>query len=1154
MTIFQNLRRRSMYAGLTVASLAATLGVAVPAMRNSTAQETPAASPVLSPSSQSILTRPYVAQAPSRSPAPTPAEPAPTLPQPAQSPAATSPTTAPTPAASPAEPPAASEQKLQLKRLTAEQLHARLETALDRKLPRLEEPASPWLRFTLETGEQAPVLAGVHTQTGEVRLVGRGDQLRAWGEIISVLDAPREDGKVTQVVAADKNAAPHVRQAVNVLLAQAQQPAAPPTQAGQPNAAQPGAAQPAPAPAAGDQAVAASGAQGVDAGVVGAAANALAETDGLLGPVQIEVIEGTEYFVIRGNPRDVQHVMEVIRQIEAMTRVSEPIVTVVPIQNVDSQSIARLLTQMFAPAAAPGSFSLAPYYGPLLSLPLGKPNAVLLVGAPSTVEKATGLLKQLDIRGEALSTFEVFRLKHARAEEAQTVISQVFIAEEAEATGVAPPLGAKALVIAEPRTNSLIVRAGPRDMEEVRQMVQDIDAPGGERVNEIRIFKLKNGLAAELAPVLQRAVRNEPQAGNNPDTEAGVASLLRLITIDAEGQQSLESGVLAGVTVNADTRANSLIVSAPAESMPLMAALIAQLDVAPDAVAQLKVFTIENGDAVSLAEMLQGLFGTGEQGGQGQGGGGTANQAAAGARIFQLRFEVDERTNSIIAAGSNDELLVVEAVLLRLDASEARQRTNNVYKLKNASAEQVAIALQEWLEQKREVEQTAPGVTSPFQQIEREVVVVAEVNSNSLIVSATPTYFEEIRKIIAQLDEQAPMVMIQVLIGEVRLGDADEFGVELGLQDSALFDRSLLENIEYQNTTQVLDNQQTIQTQTIVSANQNPGFNFGNPAQGLPNSGSERSLATAGRVAGQGLASFGVGRVNNALGFGGLVLSASSESVSMLLRALQESRRLEVLSRPQIMALDNQRGRAFVGEIVPIVDNVIIGTAGTPPQTIVRQEPVGLELYVRPRISPDNLVVMEVFAAKRELGPISQGVPVGVAANGDPILVPRINSTEAETTVSAVDGQTVVLSGLLTKRDEALHRRVPLLADIPLLGNLFRFDSTSTIRTELLIVLTPHVVRSRHEAEMIKQIESARMSWCLNDVVDMHGPAGLRSRSDMIGAAEAETIFPSMVPSDLGVAVPDEHGLMPPPTLQPAPLQPRVLAPIDDAPLGPPLQ
>ena len=152
---------------------------------------------------------------------------------------------------------------------------------------------------------------------------------------------------------------------------------------------------------------------------------------------------------------------------------------------------------------------------------------------------------------------------------------------------------------------------------------------------------------------------------------------------------------------------------------------------------------------------------------------------------------------------------------------------------------------------------------------------------------------------------------------------------------------------------------------------------------------------------------------------------------------------------------------------------------------------------------------MTVSAAKRELVPVDQGVPIAVAANGDPILAPIINSTEAQTTVSAVSGQTVVLSGLLTKRDEALHRRVPLLADIPLVGALFRFDSSRQVRTELLIILTPHVVRSRAEAERLKQVESSRMSWCLSDVVDLHGPAGLRSRTDTLARASGSRVSQS---------------------------------------------
>jgi general secretion pathway protein D len=158
--------------------------------------------------------------------------------------------------------------------------------------------------------------------------------------------------------------------------------------------------------------------------------------------------------------------------------------------------------------------------------------------------------------------------------------------------------------------------------------------------------------------------------------------------------------------------------------------------------------------------------------------------------------------------------------------------------------------------------------------------------------------------------------------------------------------------------------------------------------------------------------------------------------------------------------------------------------------------------------------VMTVTATNDRLRPLNEGVPIAIAPNGDPILSPIVDSIFAETTVSAVSGQTVVLSGLITKSDSALHRRVPILADIPLLGELFKFDSVSTQRKELLIVLTPHVVRSRFESDMVKQVESARMSWCLSDAIDIHGPVGLRSRNDPAGAAESETIYPEPIPAE----------------------------------------
>jgi len=176
-----------------------------------------------------------------------------------------------------------------------------------------------------------------------------------------------------------------------------------------------------------------------------------------------------------------------------------------------------------------------------------------------------------------------------------------------------------------------------------------------------------------------------------------------------------------------------------------------------------------------------------------------------------------------------------------------------------------------------------------------------------------------------------------------------------------------------------------------------------------------------------------------------------------------------------------------------------------------------LILGVTPRISPDGLVVMEIDAEKSELGPESEGIPISVSATGDVLRSPRINVTLAQTTVSALSGQTIVLGGLLFTSKTDVSRRVPLLADIPILGNLFRYDSTIKRRSELLIIMTPRVVRTEQEAEEIKKVEAARMHWCLADVIKLHGESGLRNRNDEFSDAETTTVYPDLDPAAVPV-------------------------------------
>jgi type II secretion system protein D len=1028
-------------------------------------------------------------------------------------------------------------ESLQLRTLSADDLRLRLERLLSRPLPASTDASGQWQSFVIEAVAGAGVTATINPATRELRLSGPPERTHAWRQVIAALDArPDADGTVTQLVATKPASQARVRQVLDVvqshsggqvdavprLFAAFQQPASAETAPTNGGAQQPTGGGDAPARSPADVQTA------IDA------ANLAQAAGELLGPVQVSFVEGLDVIVLRGNERDVERVMQIIQQIEQLSAVTTPTVEVYMLKNVDSRALGALMTRLYQQV-------LGPRIGDVSITPLVKPNALLLVGRPENVRMAIELIQRLDQPVLPSTRFDVFPLRNASATTAKTMIDQFLDQaageEEPTATTETTTLAPQAMIVADVRTNSLIVSASPRDLTEIAALVARIDSASGEAVDQVRVFPLRNAVATEMATVLRNAIQGG--AATTTTTDGGGApsgattapgtrpSALEFRRIGAP--QAIKSGVLTGARISADARANSIVVTAPPDSMDLIAALIQQLDQSPNVSAELKVITLENGDAVTLVETLRALFGaaTDNQDQQQVGGVGAGG-------LVRMQFSTDQRTNSIIAAGTREDLAVVEAILLRLDEGNVRERTNVVYRLNNAFAQNVSDTLNQWLQTQRTAETESQVALSPFEQIEREVIIVPELASNSLVVSATPRYFETIKKIIQQLDERPPMVMIQVLIAEVKLNDTDEFGIEFGLQDSLLFDRSLLSDVQTLTTTTNTQSAGgatvTTEQQNIINANGQPGFNFNNPSTPLGNNLSTTALAAAGNVAAQGLSNFAMGRVGPEQ-FSGFLFSASSNSVNVLLRALQEKRRLEVLSRPQIMALDGQSGYILVGQRVPTITGVTLDQFGQTNNILYQQ--VGIIMQVTPRISPDGLVVMQLSTEKSEVGPEAEGIPISVSASGQIVRAPRINATTAVTTVSALSGQTVVLSGLLTNRREDLHRRVPLLADIPLIGDLFRYDRVAGQRTELLIVMTPQIIHNKLEADMIKQTESSRMSYIMTDVINVAGDLGLRNRCDSWDDDSTDAVYPTYVPAEGEVSIPSEDELLPTPPSAP---------------------
>jgi type II secretory pathway component GspD/PulD (secretin) len=642
--------------------------------------------------------------------------------------------------------------------------------------------------------------------------------------------------------------------------------------------------------------------------------------------------------------------------------------------------------------------------------------------------------------------------------------------------------------------------------------------------------------------------------------------------IDTLRKRTAESGLLDDIRLTPYIRTNSIIVSAPERTMDLLLQLISELDVPPAARAEINIFTLKKADATAMATTIQQLFlgsaslptgGAGLPGAPaavpGLPGGPGAFPATSGvlrpliltlsgvtpegAPVIDLRITIDQRTNSLIVAGSRNDLDVVEALVTRLEDAEAPVRKNAVYRLVNSTAVDVANALNTFITNSLTV--LARGsILTPFQDLEREVVVVPEPITNKLLISATPRYFPDIMRLINELDAELPQVVIQVLIAEVDLTSTEEFGVEIGLQNPVLFERGIfpalgnfgagastfIANATAPSTTVgAFPSVNTVPTGVTLGStppNGVPnsssvlGFNFNQPGLGLGNNVDVRR----GVVGYQGLTSLGVGRTSpNVPGVGGFVFSASNDVFNLLVRALKAQGRIDVLSRPQIMTLDNQAASIQIGSNVPYTSGT--ATAAATATALTSFINIGVILNVVPKINPDGKVTMRVTPTVSKLNPAL--ATTGVAA-------PAYDTQTIDTTIIAQDGETVAIGGLIKRNDEKSENKVPWFGDLPVVGSLFRYRQQLKQKQELLIVLTPHIVRNRFERDRMLAMEGARMDWVLGDVVKTQGISGMDPLFPLppgVDAPNAPTPLPSpslIPPLDLSAPLGGVHSILPP--------------------------
>lgn len=409
-------------------------------------------------------------------------------------------------------------------------------------------------------------------------------------------------------------------------------------------------------------------------------------------------------------------------------------------------------------------------------------NALLVGANVEDMAAVDSLIKQLDAE-PAWNGFAIHVFPLAKADVRKVALTVQGLFRDA---GVQ--------VTADERINALVVSCGEVDAQRITELVKRLDTEQVARVAEIRVFPLKHARADALSTILNTALNTKP-APLSDQQNPNAQSVLQFITRSNEGRDLITAALKEAVLITPDPRMNSLIVSGPVDYMGLLEQIITRLDASSPQEAKIKVFALKNSSARAMADILTQMFrmtatatATAAQQRTIQytlvrpGGTNDAASATLGsAEQAALTVTVDPRTNSLLVGGTDHYVKMVEQIIESLDTTTANDRRTEVVRLKNTQAVDVAGAVRTFLDQERQrVTQVlgADAVGAAQQMLEREVAVVGETNSNTLLLSASPRYFTQIQDLIRELDKSQPQVMIQVVLAEVALTEGRDIGLE----------------------------------------------------------------------------------------------------------------------------------------------------------------------------------------------------------------------------------------------------------------------------------------------------------------------------------------------------------------------------------------
>ena len=502
-------------------------------------------------------------------------------------------------------------------------------------------------------------------------------------------------------------------------------------------------------------------------------------------------------------------------------------------------------------------------------------------------------------------------------------------------------------------------------------------------------------------------------------------------------------------TINVNPGNNSLVITDYADNLQRIGRIIASLDVA--GATDIEIIPLQHALAADLVPLVQRLIEPGNSAG-----GGGNGAAAAGDASYRTTIVAEPRSNALVLRAANPaRLALVRSLVTRLDQPTAGAKAAgniHVVYLKNANAVALAATLRAAMSGggaaapassglSRSTGTTSSGLatslntgsglgggnsgsgggaaSAPLAGNEGPSTggqIQADPATNSLIITAPEPQYRQLRAVIDQLDSRRAQVYVESLIAEVNADKAAEFGIQWQGASGRDGDRTI----------------------GLL------GTNFGSGGRSIVDLSKQDDPSPA-----PGL-NLGIARRNNGvyvLGF--------------LARFLQQNGDGNILSTPNLLTLDNEEARIVIGQNVPFVTGQFTNTgaangAVNPFQTIERKD-VGLTLRVRPQISENGTIKMTIYQEVSNVQPQSVNSPTG--------LITNVRSIES--TVLVDDGAIVVLGGLLQDEYAGNQDKVPGLGDVPVLGNLFRSESRSRRKTNLMVFLRPVVMRDSRETSTL---------------------------------------------------------------------------------------